>query len=77
MISGVLNDPEQIWHQQLVLQWGFSLIQSRGQRRPRLSWRGKSPNKELICLFVSVTLYSTLGCEKNSFCDRKQQNNAC
>ena len=43
---------------------------------PRLSSGGKSPNNELICLLVSVTLYSTLGFEETflDYCGRKQQN---
>ena len=45
---------------------GSSLVQLMRQMGARgCRWGGKSPNNELICLLVPVTLYSTLGFEKN------------
>ena len=45
----------------LSLLWRLQPDAVGGQRGPSCHFGGKSPNNGLICLLVSITLYSTLG----------------
>jgi len=48
-------------------QWRLQPNAVEGKEGRCCHWGGNSPNNELICLLVPVTLYSMLGFEENIF----------
>jgi len=56
-----------LYNTELDMDPFFFTQPSSGSKGARLALGGKSPNKELICLLVPVTLYSTLCFKKEHF----------